>query len=290
MYSLLTTVLLSTANAGELNLFAFDATSGLPDTGDIALGFNATPMLDFGLNVVNIMNNTGQTAGGLADFPSGTAGTTSLKYFLTDSTAIRLRVGINYDSNSSTTLYDNPLEVADPDNNDPSELADTTTSTLNTFLLSGGYEWRRGNGRIQGLAGVEGMLGIGSSSDRTNYAWDYDDEAADLGVIFDGSSRTLSENTGRGVSIGLRGFLGMEYFIGDKISLGTEYGWSVSRSSQGAGSVRTESWVVDGDGNGSRETETTESGDSTSLSALHDNGMDLFTGASTGAVTINFHF
>ena len=82
----------------------------------------------------------------------------------------------------------------------------------------------------------------------------------------------------------------MEYFIADKISLGTEYGWSVSRSSQGAGSVTTENWAVDGDGNGNRETEATESGDSSSFSALHDNGMDLFTGDSTGAITINFHF
>ena len=88
MYSLLTTVLLSTANAGELNLFAFDANSGLPETGDIALGFNAVPMLDFGLNVVNFMNNTGQTAGGLADFPSGTTGTASLKYFVSESEAL----------------------------------------------------------------------------------------------------------------------------------------------------------------------------------------------------------
>ena len=57
----------------------------------------------------------------------------------------------------------------------------------------------------------------------------------------------------------------MEYFIADKISLGTEYGWSISRSSQGAGSVTAENWTVDGDGNGSRETESTESGDSSSF-------------------------
>ena len=290
MYTLLTTIMLSTANAGELNIFAFDSNSGLPETGDIALGFNAVPVLDFGLNAINIMNDTGQTAGGLADFPAGTSGTTSLKYFLSESEAVRIRVGLNYDSSTSSNLYDNPVEVADPDNDDPSEISDVVTTNLSAFLLSGGYEWRRGNGRIQGLAGVEGLLGVGTSSESTNYGWDYDDEAADFGVISDGSSRTVSERTGLGVSIGARGFVGMEYFIADKISLGTEYGWSVMRSSLGAGSVRTESWVVDGDGNGDNETETEESGDSSSFSALHDNGMDIFTGDSTGAITINFHF
>lgn len=34
----------------------------LPQAGDIALGFNAIPLLDYALNFANIMNNTGQTA------------------------------------------------------------------------------------------------------------------------------------------------------------------------------------------------------------------------------------
>ena len=38
------------------------------------------------------------------------------------------------------------------------------------------------------------MLGIGPLLKSTDYGWDYDDEAADLGVIFDGSSRTLGKN------------------------------------------------------------------------------------------------
>jgi hypothetical protein len=290
MYTFLTTLLLSTAEAGELNMFAFDAATGLPETGDIALGFNAVPVLDFGLNAINIMNNTGQTASGLADYPAGTSGSTSLKYFMTETEAVRVRVAFNYDSSVENSLYTNPVEDADPDNSDPGQISDKVTTNFSSILLSGGYEWRRGNGRIQGLAGAEGMLGVGSLTTTTSYGWDYDDEAADFGVIADGSSRTVSERSGLGLSIGVRGFVGMEYFIADKISLGTEYGWAVMRSSQGAGSVRTESWVVDADGNGDNETDTDETGTSSSFSALHDNGMDAFTGASTGAITLNFHF
>ena len=34
----------------------------LPEAGDFAIQMDATPILDFGLNVVNIMNNTGSTS------------------------------------------------------------------------------------------------------------------------------------------------------------------------------------------------------------------------------------
>ena len=95
-----------------------------------------------------------------------------------------------------------------------------TTSNLSTFLLSGGYEWRRGNGRIQGLVGVEGMLGIGSSSESTDYGWDYDDEAADLGVIFDGSSRTLSEKL-----VEVLPLVSVALFLGWSILLPTKSLW-----------------------------------------------------------------
>ena len=149
MYTLLTTLLLSTADAGELNMFAFDSATGLPETGDIALGFNAVPVLDFGLNTINIMNNTGQTASGLADYPAGTSGSTSLKYFMTETEAVRVRVAFNYDSSVENSLYTNPVEDADPDNDDPGEISDKVTTNFSSILLSGGYEWRRGNGRIK---------------------------------------------------------------------------------------------------------------------------------------------
>ena len=37
----------------------FNPSIDLPQTGEVALGFNAAPILDFALNSINIMNDTG---------------------------------------------------------------------------------------------------------------------------------------------------------------------------------------------------------------------------------------
>lgn len=291
MFTMITSFMLSTAFAQDgNNIFAFDATSDLPTSGDIGVGFNATPILDFGLNMVNIMNNTGQTAAGLSDWPTGASQTLSVKYFLSDTTAARVKVGINRGSSTVNTLYTDPVEAADPSNNSPSEISDTINSSETLFLLSGGYEMRRGYNRIQGFYGGEALLGMASSSSSTSYGWRYDTDAFDNGVIGDGSSRVLQEKSGMGLSVGLRGFVGVEYFIAPKISLGSEYGWAMSVGKQGSGSSTVETWSVDSNGDGSRDTESNKTGSSSSARVGHDNGIDQFYTGGTGAVTLNIYF
>ncbi len=58
--------------------------------------------------------------------------------------------------------------------------------------------------------------------------------------------------------IGVRGFVGVEYFFAPKISIGGEFGWGINFLSTAKGSSETEVW----DGTGVKTTETESAGDS----------------------------
>ena len=257
-------------------LFSFNEETDLPQAGDIAIGFDAVPLLNFGLNAINIGNNTGQNASGLLTYPNGTSQTLTAKYFINYNQAIRIQVGINRNSSSETVFYTNPIDEANPDVAQASEISDTVTSNNTVVVLSGGYEQRRGYDRIQGFYGGEALIGLSSLSSSTNYGWNYSDQAFDFGVIGDGSSRVTQSASGRGLTVGLRGLVGVEYFIAPKISIGSEYGFALTYSSQARGSSTIESWTVNDEGEGSRDMDTEETGSSASSYVGHDNGIDQF--------------
>lgn len=268
----------------------FDPSADLPQTGEVALGFNAAPVLNFALNSINIMNDTGDKADGMATYPAGSEQMITGKYFLSSDQAIRVRVGLNHSSNSNSTNYDNPLDVADPEVTNPSEVTDTVTESLSSIMLGGGMEFRRGKGRLVGFYGGEGLLGIGSSSVKTDYGWAYTQDAADLGLIQDGSSRTRESNSGTQITLGGRAFAGVEYFIASKISLSAEFGWSIAFQSNGASVSKSESWNVGDDGTGTRSDDTSETAGSSSFQVGHDDGVNQAFSGGTGAISLNFHF
>ena len=89
-------------------LFAQELTSKkgftiLPEAGDYVLGFNAVPVLNFALNTVNIMNNTGQTAAH-PGFVTGMNNVIVGKYYMSEDMAARVRVGITTTKNSTKTF------------------------------------------------------------------------------------------------------------------------------------------------------------------------------------------
>lgn len=291
-------LILIQAQASEFDTFTTSSsapkkefgTSDLPATGEFALGFNATPVLNFALNSINIMNDTGDKADGMATYPAGSEQLLTGKYFLASNQAIRVRVGLNYLSSSNSTNYDSPIDVADPDVTTPSEITDTVTESLSSIMIGGGMEFRRGKGRLVGFYGAEGLLGITGSSNKTTYGWAYTQKASDLGIITDGSSRVRESNTGTQITIGGRGFAGVEYFIASKISLSAEFGWSLSFQSNGASVTKSESWEVGDDGTETRNDETNETAGSSSFQLGHDDGVNQAFSGGTGAISLNFHF
>ncbi|NQT78499.1 MAG: hypothetical protein HQ565_12345, partial [Bacteroidetes bacterium] len=67
--------------------------------------------------------------------------------------------------------------------------------------------------------------------------WDFNTQ-----TIMPPGPRTLKEKAGMEFGLGVRAFVGVEYFFAPKISLGGELGWGIGFLSQGKGSVETEKW------------------------------------------------
>jgi hypothetical protein len=85
-------------------------------------------------------------------------------------------------------------------------------STATGFNLTAGYgkEWRKGKTRLQGFYGADAMLNISSSSTK----------------LVEGTI-TTTVSSGLNFGIGARGFIGAEYFIFPKISMGAQYSYGL---------------------------------------------------------------
>lgn len=252
----------------------------LPQAGDFALGFDAIPVLNFGLNAVNIMNNTGQDA----EHPgyAGVNQTLLGKYYVTDKMAIRGRFGVNTLNTTTKNFGDDPLYdgSGDPDN----ILLSTDKTGTSTYYLGAGIEYRRGYNRLQGYYGGEALIGFGTNRSSTSYEIEYNSDADDAAYITAGDTRTLKDNQGSQLMLGLRGFVGIEYFVAPKISLGGEFGWGLGYSRTGRGATEVETWdgsdaeIVEGQGNSSGNFAL----------GVDQGGPTLFGG--NAFISLNFHF
>ena len=229
----------------------------LPSAGDWGLGFDAAPILNYAGNMLN--GNTMNSMGSAFDNANLAI---SGKYFTDASTAYRgsLRIGMG------TTSMDQLFGGANGDS-----LTNTTKMSSSVVVLGGGLEKRRGHGRLQGYYGGEMLVGFGGAKETYSYA----EELSNTNPI----SRTTEDKSGSVFVLGVRGVIGVEYFILPKISLGAEYGWGLSLNSQGQGSSTTESWD---NANSSSTTTTVNTGGSSIFGIDTDNNG--------GAIRLMFHF
>tara|TARA_B100000963_G_scaffold46178_1_gene34538 strand:- start:177 stop:1082 length:906 start_codon:yes stop_codon:yes gene_type:complete len=267
----------------------------LPDSGDYAIQMDATPIMDFGLNAVNIMNNTGQTTqhpGHVSGFSQTIVG----KYFISNKKALRFKVGINNDYSSTKTWGDNPLTPTAVNNGTAAGslmLISTEKTRATDIFLGAGLEWRRGHNRLQGFYGAEAFLGFGSNSSKNIYEIEYNNVSQDSGFVSIGDSRILSNKDGLAVTFGVRGFVGVEYFVAPKISVGAEFGWGLGITNTPRGSVETEKWGIQ-PGSSSSDPSAyieTDNGNSSGrdINFLVDDGVNNSLGAAA-AITATFHF
>jgi len=133
--------------------------------------------------------------------------------------------------------------------------------------LTFGIEKRRGVSRLQGIYGIEGGLFISGTSDKFTYgnklnassspqlvidpskdamtspffgnANNIDTVPAIQGV--QGPARITDRKNGVSISIGARVFIGAEYFVLPKMSIGGEFGWAASVSTTGRSETKLES-------------------------------------------------
>ncbi len=235
----------------------------LPEAGDITIGVNAVPFLNYLGNMFGKRENNNINPaefGGVPAVPGLDNPTMSIfgKYFLTDQTALRLNVGIGINSQTqSQYVTDDAAAVNDPLSQDVVE--DTYKYRNSGMSVAIGYEWRRGSKRLQGYWGGQAILAYSNSKHffgygnaitevnqtPTNYLnsasgnkWDRPTRLPDInndGTLDNGdiptlsdiadvgnNSRLLMQSDGRSWTYGLGGFVGVEYYIAPKISIGCE--------------------------------------------------------------------
>lgn len=227
----------------------------LPKKGDIGLGFNTIPILDMFLGTLNRATPFAGSSN-VVSFVQASNNQIVGKYYLDATTAIRGRVGINTLSGSMTAqvqdakaMYNASLGTLD-DMNAASliRVDDKLKFSKRNVLITVGYEKRRGYRRLQGFYGGEIGFGTTGSKQSVEYGNDFSDQypvqftnnfnsfgVTTVNPIAAGrTTRTLeAKNTG-GIRFGVRGFIGIEYFIFSKISIGAEYGWGYSVTSRRA--------------------------------------------------------
>jgi len=213
------------------------------------------------------------------------------KYFLKDNMAIRARFGINTEKTTTKTYGDDPLSVdAVPAN----ILISTNKVAENKYFFAGGVEKRRGHNRLQGFYGGELLLGFDSESEKNTFEIEYNQEAADKGYVNFGDSRVLSDKSGMAITFGIRGFVGVEYFVAPKISIGAEFGWGLGMVTTPRGKVETETWGVE-PGSAAGATPTAYTEEVEGAESKRDFGFQVDDGSSrvlgsSAALNINFHF
>ena len=260
-----------------------------PESGDWAVGIDAMPFLNyFGNFIGGAGTNYGTPAWNFLTSNQTITG----KYFTASDMAYRGSIRIGFGSSSGSAMIGQDGAAAPTYPNLPTMVEDTWKMGNSNIGLSGGIEWRKGSGRLQGFYGGELGIMFGGSSETYTYgnamtttgASSTDFGTGNLaGDPVYGNGRLLERNNGSMFGLGLRGFIGAEYFILPKISLGGEFGWGLGFTSFGATSETWEST------NGTAiATIVHEGTKSSSFGIDTDNNNTVFGPA--GSLRLTFHF
>ena len=201
----------------------------LPEAGDFAIGFNAIPALCFIGNTFNA--NINNVFIGQNKFASNLGQNVIFgKYMLSDKNAIRahFRFGVQKES-----LKNN---VTDDTQTSPDSIVTDKAFLNNSCSTFGvGYEFRKGKGRVQGIYGGDvffQQLGNKESYEYAN-AFSLSNQTATTttnfvtGACSPQVDRMTSKKGGTNYGLGLRPFVGIEYYFTSKISFGSEFGWNI---------------------------------------------------------------
>lgn len=242
--------------------------SVLPEKGDWAISIDASPFLKY---IGNFIGSNGLNAAPTFNFLSGNQ-TILGKYYVDTEKAYRLGIRLGFISNSETT------KVSTVPTATPVDYVDDVTNAQSTNIgLTAGMEWRKGTTRLQGFYGVEGGLSSGSSGLKKTYGNNL--------APNNSWNRLVENNEGSSFGLGVRGFIGAEYFILPKIALGGEFGWGIAVRTRGEGSSKSQYWD-----NNTNTVITTimPTGGSTTIGFDSDNLSSIFGPAGTIRLTLHF--
>jgi hypothetical protein len=210
--------------------------------------------------------------------------------FKDETTAYRMKLRIGYGSTTTRGIIDTSTTTL------TGEITDEMKDGGMMITLGGGIEKRRGNTRIQGFYGAEALISFGSNSTKYTYADASSGTMTGGNVHFAsqydfGSNVDYQGNAGERVlevaggsfQFGLRGFIGVEWFLAPKVSVAAEYGWGLAMTSTGDTETDTEQYTI-----------ATGGTDYTNVQRKHITGGGSSFGIDTdnngGQIAIFFHF
>ena len=189
--------------ADAQNLKSKKGENYLPEANDWAISFNANGVFNYVGNLFNgNTDNFAPTVGNV------TANSLVGKKFIDAKSAYRVVANVGFGSNNLT------------DGTTPGGVDDFATykaSTLNVNLGLG-KEWRRGSTRLQGFYGADALVGFASEK------WSETNNTVANGTF----------NAGTSINLGVNGFIGAEYFIFPKMSIGAQYNYGLQVAANGA--------------------------------------------------------
>jgi len=295
---------------GVSSAFAQDLTSKkgepiLPEAEDWAISMDADPIFRFVGNAFN--GNTSNAAPG-ADFLNGN-NTIIGKKFIDEKSAYRVLVRLGYTSIATKAMIGDATVATAPVYPEIPKMVEDKWSRNSTNIGIGvGKEFRRGKTRLQGYYGADVMIWISSLTDKFKYGNTLNPNGVPAVTVansttFAGSgnittdsygnaARVLKNKSGMTFGIGVRGFIGVEYFILPKISVGAEYGWGIGYQMTGKGKRTVESIGGTVPTVGEQETVTSGSSRFGFDTDINQNTIFGFRGSNTGSASLRatFHF
>lgn len=227
----------------------------LPEAGDWAISVDAVPFLNYFGQMFSNAGATSPSFGYANAHPWAIRG----KYFSDATTAFRGGLRLGFGSRTWTNEIPQPQASTVVPADYPAEaptVEDEYKWSMNNITLSGGIEMRKGKTRLQGYYGGELILSFGGTKDAYTYGnalstgtapdptitvanstdWTTINAAFAPNIVPDplsqvGGDARVTERKVSNMGIGLRGFIGVEYFIFPKISVGAEYGWGFAMMS-----------------------------------------------------------
>ena len=259
----------------------------LPEAGDWAIGIDAAPLLNYFGNFIGGNGlNTAPTWG----YPTWNQ-TISGKYFVTKDMAYRASIRLGFGSEKGSEMIGKDGAAAPTYPNLPTTVEDSYKAGGSSIGLAGGLEMRKGSGRLIGFYGAE--LGLNFASNNSSYTYGNamtitGATSTDFGSnietdTYGNAARVTESKSGMSTTIGLRGFIGAEYFILPKMSIGGEFGWGLGLQSDGASSMSMES--TNGVAVGTQTVEGTKS----STFVFDTDDKNTVVGVS-GALKLTLHF
>ena len=292
---------------GVTGAFAQDLTSKkgepiLPEAEDWAISMDATPIFNYIGNAFN--GSTANSAPGAGWLNSDQ--TIIGKKFIDEKSAYRVLVRIGFTNQTTKAMIGDASVTTAPVYPEVPAMVEDKMKVRNTNIAIGlGKEFRRGKTRLQGYYGADAMIWISSAKTLYDYGNALSTSPA-IGVgnstnfgsnittdTYGNAARVTEKKFGTTFGIGVRGFIGAEYFIFPKISIGAEYGWGIGFQTSGSGSQSVES--INGSTIGTQETETAGSSKFGFDTDINNNTIFNGSGSGSGAtgsgsLRVTFHF